>query len=97
MSHIDVSRHHRLGLDGAREAAERVADDLRHEFPFESWWEGNTLRVRGTGFKGRIEAHSETVRVAADLGLVLRPLRGRIRAEVEDYLDRYTRDGADGG
>lgn len=89
MSHIDVIRRHHLGLDGARQAAEEVADELRSHLSLRTHWEGDTLVARGTGFDGRFHAAPETVRVTVKLGLALRPLRRTIRSEIGDYLDRY--------
>ena len=88
--HIDVTRHHDLGLDGARHAAEEVAEELSEHVSLRTHWEGDTLVARGNGFDGQIHAGPDTVRVTASLGLVLRPLRRSIRSEVERYLDRYT-------
>jgi putative polyhydroxyalkanoate system protein len=90
MAHIDVTRRHHLGLDGARHAAEEVADELRSHLSLRTHWEGDTLVARGTGFNGHFHAAPETVRVTVKLGLALRPLRRSIRSEINDYLDRYT-------
>jgi putative polyhydroxyalkanoate system protein len=89
MAHIDVSRNHGLGLDGARLAAEEVVDELRDELPFHAQWEDDTLVARGTGFDARFFAEPDAVRVVVHLGLFLRPMRRKIRDEIEATLDRY--------
>lgn len=89
MAHIDVSRPHDLGLDGARHAAEEVAAKLQSEFPFRTHWDGDTLVARGTGFDAEFVAGDEAVRVLVRLGMFLRPMRRKIRDEIEAYLDRY--------
>ncbi|MEM1044181.1 MAG: polyhydroxyalkanoic acid system family protein [Bacteroidota bacterium] len=89
MAHIDVTRPHALGLNGARHAAEEVAAELRGAFPFRTHWEGDTLVARGAGFDAQFLAGDDAVRVLVKLGLVLRPMRHRIRGEIEAYLDRY--------
>jgi len=95
VAHIDVTRAHALGPDGARRAAERVVQDLRrqHSIALEAHWEGETLFASGRGFKARLHAGAHAVRVTAELGFLLRPFRGRIHDEVEGYLDAYL-DGA---
>lgn len=90
MAHIDVTRHHDLGLDGARRAAEEVADELSGHIALRTHWEGDTLIARGPGFNGHFYAEPHAVRVTVRLGLMLRPLRHTIRSEIDDYLDRYT-------
>ena len=89
MAHIDVSRPHDLGLDGARLAAEEVAAELQEEFPFRAHWEDDTLVAHGTGFNAHFVAEPDSVTVHVKLGMFLRPMRRKIRAEIEAYLDRY--------
>ena len=85
---IDITRRHALGPDGARDAAEAVAARLHAEYGVRSWWDGPTLRVSGRGVEGRLDAHAETVRVVARLGLLARPFAGPLRREIERELDR---------
>lgn len=89
MAHIDVTRNHVLGLAGARLAAEEVVDELRDELPFHARWEDDTLVARGTGFDARFFAEPDAVRVVVNLGLFLRPMRRKIRDEIEAALDRF--------
>lgn len=90
MSHIDVTRTHNLGLDGARHAAEEVAHELSDHLSLDAYWEGDTLVASGAGFDGRFYAEPDQVRVTVKLSFMLRPLRRNIRSEIEEYLDRYT-------
>lgn len=91
MAHIDVTHPHRLGLAGARRAAEEIARELGQGrgLHLEARWEGDTLHVSGSGFEGRLEARPEAVRVTARLSLLLWPMRRRIEQEVERYLAQY--------
>jgi len=88
VAHIDISRSHTLGIDGAREAAEAVAERLAAEYGVQSAWSGDTLRVQGRGIKGALEALPTAVRVTASLGLAARPFRRALRREIERELDR---------
>ena len=88
MADIDISRPHQLGLDGARRAAEAVAQRLADEFGVRSGWRGDTLRVEGKGVKGALEATATAVRVTASLGLMARPFRRALQREIERELDR---------
>lgn len=89
MAHIDVTRAHTLGVDGARQTMEEVAAELREEFPFRTHWEGDTLVARGAGFDAEFVTEPDHVRVLVRLGMFLRPMRRKIRDEIEAYLDRY--------
>lgn len=88
MPHIDISRFHSLGLDGARRAADAVASRLEAEFGVRSFWNGDTLRVEGRGVTGALETSPTLVRVTASLGLVARPFKAALRREIERELDR---------
>lgn len=90
MSHIDVTRAHDLGLNGARHAAEEVVHELSDHLSLSAHWEGDTLIASGTGFDGRFHAEPDQVRVTVKLSFMLRPLRRSIRSEIDEYLDRYT-------
>ena len=88
MPHIDIIRTHHLGLAGARQAAEAVAADLRAQYRARTDWDGDTLRLSGPGVKGDLHVTDSTVRVTANLGLALRPLRRQLEREIEGQLDQ---------
>ena len=90
MPDILVTRSHSLGLDGARRAADDVADRLRREFGVATRRDGDTVWVEGRGVTGRLDAGPSEVRVQADLGLAARPFRRLLRREIEAELDRLT-------
>lgn len=87
MAHISITRHHTLGRERAREAAEAVADELRTQYKARTTWDGDTLRVNGPGVKGALTATADTVHIEAKLGLPLRPFRRSLEAEIRERLD----------
>ena len=89
MPDIDVTRTHALGLAGARQTASEVAAHLGAEYGVRPRWDGDVLRVKGRGFSGALEATESAVRVTATLGLLMRPFRSAIQAEIERHLDRH--------
>ena len=90
MSDISITRSHTLGLDGARQAADEVAERLHREFGVTTRREGDTVWVEGRGVSGRLDAGPDEVRVHARLGLAARPFRRLLRREIETELDRLT-------
>ena len=84
---IDLTRHHSLGSEGARRAADAVAARLRDEYRVRSEWSGDRLRVRGAGIKGELTVGERDVRVTASLGLLARPFRNQLHQEIERELD----------
>ena len=89
MPHIDVTRRHGHGRAQARAAAEAVAASLQSQFGVRTAWEGDTLRLDGKGVTGALVASDDAVRVTADLGLPLRPLRRSLQREIERQLDTF--------
>ena len=51
---MKIRRHHKLGLDEARNRADRIAAYLAKQYSLTSTWEGDHLNVRGNGVQGRL-------------------------------------------
>ena len=68
MPHIDLTRTHPLGRDGARRVAERVAADLRAQYQARTHWDGDTLRLDGPGVHGALRQVREKVNAAISVG-----------------------------
>jgi putative polyhydroxyalkanoate system protein len=88
MAHIDERRKHSKGKDKAREAAEEIAQDIGQKIGAKYRWEGDDLRFERSGAKGSIHVDEGEVRVQVELGLLLRPLKGKIESAIRDYMDR---------
>lgn len=89
MADINITRSHSLDLDEARAAVERVAKNLEDELGVDYQWTENTLQFDGQGGDGHIEVGAGAVHVAINLSAFLQPVRGRVKAEAENYLDRH--------
>jgi putative polyhydroxyalkanoate system protein len=87
MATIDVTRSHSLGKDKARDAAEGIAKRLQSKLDVKYRWDGDDLKFERTGAKGRIHVSDASVRVEVDLGLMLRPMKGKVEQKVHEYLD----------
>lgn len=89
MAAIEVTRQHRLGLDGARQAVQAVAERLQGDLNARHTWHGDSLRFECPGAEGRIDVTESGVRVSVGLSWLLKPARGRIERSIIDYLDEY--------
>lgn len=89
MATIDIRRQHQIGLARARDAAVAIAKKLEDRIQVRYHWEGDDLALVRTGATGRFEVREDHVRVLIDLGLPLRPLKGRVTKRVHDYLDEH--------
>lgn len=88
MSKILIERQHNLGRDAARAQAQQLAERLAKQYDISYRWEGDTLKFRRTGAEGAIVVDEDTVRVSLKLGLLLSPLSGTIKREIEEALDK---------
>lgn len=87
MATINIIRSHQLGYEQARNMAERVAQQLQQDLDIAYHWEDSRLKFKRPGANGHIQVAADTVQVAVDLAMMLRPLRGKIEAEIHRYLD----------
>lgn len=88
MSQITIERSHSLGLEGARQKADQLAEKLTRDYGVACVWEGDTLTFTRSGVDGRIEVGEDRVRVLATLGMMFSMLSGQIEKEIERKLDK---------
>lgn len=91
MSTIDITRPHTLDHAHAVEAADSLAKSLSERFDVDYAWEGDVLRFKRSGVKGNLTVKPETINVHLELGMLLRPFKGRIEQEIHQHLDGLTR------
>lgn len=89
MSAIDIRRTHTLGKEAARKAADALSTELANKLQVQSKWSGDVLSFERPGAKGQVTVSDNDVHVRVDLGLMLRPLKGAVEAQIQKYLDRY--------
>jgi putative polyhydroxyalkanoate system protein len=87
MSDIDIRRKHALPLAQAREAAEKVAKQLKREFALQYRWEGTSLHFERAGVDGKLTVNASEVHLRAKLGLLLAFLKPQIESKVREHLD----------
>jgi putative polyhydroxyalkanoate system protein len=93
MATIEIARSHDLGLEAAKQRAEQLAKDLEGKLGIVWRWEGNNIRFKAEsgaakGASGSVECAAKQVRVAVDLPLLLRAMKGPIASKVEEKLDK---------
>lgn len=78
-----------MGRDEVRRRVEAAADSLAGKYGLKTQWDGDDLKVSGTGLDGRISISDEQVSVDATLGFALKMLESTIRTSVEEALDKH--------
>ena len=92
MAELRIRREHRLGLEKARAAAQRVADELASAFQVGSSWDGDTLRFSRTGVSGVLRVSASDVEVEARLGMLVALLKPQIEERIKRDFDQYFGD-----
>ncbi len=88
MADIDVKRAHGRSVAEARKMAEVLIRKLSQQFEFEHRWEGDTLKFERSGVNGQLDITPSDLHLTAKLGLMLKPLKGRIEKEIQTALDK---------
>lgn len=88
MPEISIHRRHGLTARKARSAAEAVAKGLHEEFKLShEWVDPGLMRFRGLGVQGELALGRGEVTVEVRLGLLLRPFKNSLEAEIHRYFD----------
>ena len=88
MPNIQIERPHKLGVDQAKKAVDKVAEAITQKFAVTSSWDKNTLRFSRSGVQGTIAVDKDTVTVSAELGFMLGFMKTRIEDEINAHLDK---------
>ena len=88
MSHISIVHAHKLAPSQAREAAQRVADKLKHEYDLSSQWNGDVLHFQRSGVTGTLALAGEQVEMKLKLGMFMSAFSGPIEAKIRDNMHK---------
>ena len=88
MANIHIKRKHNLNRADARIKVEELAKTLQGQLGTDYHWDGDCLCFKRTGASGVIDVSREgMVEVDVKLGLVLRPMKGRIESSIHEGFD----------
>jgi len=88
MPSISVSRKHALPQKKARAAAEKIAKDLQKRFGLDYAWNGECIEFNRPGVTGTMTVGKDHIKLEADLGWLLTPLKPKIEDEIVAQLDK---------
>ncbi len=88
MSEIKIDRPHKLGTAEARKRVDALEPKLKEKYGVSLEWKGNVANVKGTGVSGTLAVEDTKVAVNVKLGLLLRPLAGKIKEGLEHQVNK---------
>ncbi|PIE83037.1 MAG: poly(3-hydroxybutyrate) depolymerase [Candidatus Contendobacter odensis] len=87
MPNITIYRAHELTFEQALQTADYIASQLAEHFEIQAHWEGNSLYFERPGINGQIDLEPGELRLNAQLGLLLTPLKSHLEQEIHQHLD----------
>ncbi len=88
MADIEMHRAHKLGLTGARAAADKMAEHLGSKFGLKGDWHGNVLKFERPGVSGSLKISDKAMDLSVSLGFLLKAMKGSIETAVRHELDK---------
>lgn len=89
MPKIDIHRPHQLSVAEARTVVDKVAERMQEKFAMTGQWQGDIFQFSRPGVSGTISVESDAIRVKAELGMMLSPLKGMVEQEIRRKLDEH--------
>jgi putative polyhydroxyalkanoate system protein len=89
MATIAIAKTHKLSHTHAKQAAQKIADDLHERFDLECTWNGDRIDFRRPGVSGTLHVGRSDVRLEAELGFLLSMLKAKIEEVVHRDFDKY--------
>jgi putative polyhydroxyalkanoate system protein len=87
MARMSIARKHGLTHKKAKEAAQKVADELRARFELNYAWRGNDIEFDRPGLSGRMHVGKDEVRLDCELGMLLSLLRSKLESEIDKEFE----------
>lgn len=89
MATIALAKKHQLSHAKAKEAAQKIADDLAARFDLDCAWSGDDIEFERAGVAGKLHIGKSEVRLDCQLGFLLSMLKPTIEDAVNRDFDKY--------
>jgi putative polyhydroxyalkanoate system protein len=88
MATLSITKKHHLSHKKAKEAAQKVAEDLRERFDLQFTWHGDRVDFARPGLSGVLHIDKDSVRLDCKFGFLLAMLKPAIEKEVHREFDK---------
>lgn len=88
MSNVKVERDHALGAEIAATRIKQIEPKLKERYGVTLDWKGTSADIKGKGVSGTVTVEDARVALDLKLGLMLKPLAGKIREGIEKQVDQ---------
>jgi len=91
MAGFRLTKAYTMPKEELRDAAQGLASRLEQQHGVRSQWQGDSVRIKGSGVDGLLSFDDGVVDVSVRLGLLASAFQGLLKAEVERYLEEHIR------
>lgn len=88
MAEISIVHQHALTPKKARDAAQKVADQIAAEYDLEVEWEGDVLYFERSGVQGSMTLEKQQVQMVIKLGFLMSVFAPAIEAKVTENMKK---------
>ena len=88
MADFTIVQQHSLSMEGARAAAQKVADQMAVDYEMTYQWEGDVLEFKRSGFSGTLALTEGSVQLEVVLGFMLRGFAKKIEEQVSKNMNK---------
>ena len=82
MADITIIQDHAMGMDDARAAAQKVADQMVIDYEMVAEWQDDVLNFKRTGFSGTLALTQGSAQLDITLGIMLKGFSKKIEEQV---------------
>lgn len=82
MADITIIQDHAMGMDDARAAAQKVADQMVIDYEMVAEWQEDVLSFKRTGFSGTLALTQGSAQLDITLGIMLKGFSKKIEEQV---------------
>ena len=95
MADFTIVQQHSLSMEGARAAAQKVADQMVVDYEMTHQWAGDVLEFKRSGFSGTLALSEGSVQLEVVLGFMLRGFAKKIEEQVSKNMNKVFCGDAD--
>ncbi|HEU4843553.1 MAG TPA: polyhydroxyalkanoic acid system family protein [Burkholderiaceae bacterium] len=88
MADINIVQDHHLSHKKAREAAEKVAEQMAEEFDIACNWQGDVLHFERSGVSGSLTLHKHQAQMQIKLGFLFSAFSHKIEHKVAENMQK---------
>lgn len=87
MAGFRLQKPYSMPKEDVRAAAEGLACKLEQKHGVKSSWDGDCVKIKGSGVDGKLTFADGNIDVSVKLGMMASAFKGVLRSEVQRYLD----------